>query len=71
MKNVEKKRYYFLIVRDMELKSSKRKSGSWDLAESSKFKRIPMDSDEFTIVFVRVHQGPNTPDPQFCSCRKQ
>jgi hypothetical protein len=71
MDALEKKRYYFLLIRDMKLKSSNRKSGSWILLESHKFKRTLMDSDEFTIVFIGVHQDPNTLDPQFYSWRKQ
>ena len=45
MKNaLENKPYYFLMLRDMKLKFSKRKSGSWVLTEPSKFKWISVTS---------------------------
>jgi len=50
---LEKKYYYFLIFRDMMLKSSKRKSISWILAKSSKFKGIPMNSLAYSLSLSR------------------
>ncbi len=58
MKNAsKKKRYYFLMLRDMKLKSSKRKREF--IGSFNKFKGISMDFDELTIIVGGAHCNDN------------
>jgi len=68
---LKKKHYFFMMLRDMELKSSKRINGLRAPVESNKFKCISINFDGFSIVFVGVHQNSNILALQFCSRRKQ
>jgi hypothetical protein len=57
-KALEKKRYYFVMLRDIEWESSTKKAGSVFCWNS-------LNSDEFPIVFVGVHQDLDPLDSHF------
>ena len=54
---LENKSYYYLMIRDMKLKFSNRKSESWVMAEATKFKRfsvVSMNPLFYSLEFTKI-----------------